>query len=615
MALENYESISNEQVLWNMLNEVLWETWDGLDKEANSVIKNLDENQLSDFIDKSLKDTDWNWCTYVEMKNHPFYAFMVQSSLDLLSDKIWKMNINWKNQSFDEYFKENRWIDNKYWNWTFNAVRAFQKKYWLSVDWQAWSQFFQKICDLMRNVPEWNDKLELSGDNRENVNIKDISNLKLNWWEIVTDYWGAQIWYIKMDWETPTIISNVKRKFVDWDRVKIVGKNFVYDKWEFCVISEIDPVVIHWNEIPWNLVDGWNKEDDSTDWDNNLDAEVWLQWNSVAEWIWESITIENVSSLQLVWWETVYDTKWNRLWEIEINKENLPIVKLDNVIKFKDGDRIKIWDQNFVYNEWEFAISEYIDTEDVVITPDDVKFWPSDAPVIETVDANWNVNNLEGDQQLPVVDDEVLTNIESDENVPFSMDNITFDDVLKLWSWDENNNIMFCDELSSLESVNLKWVEFKYISEDPNYTGYWYKKCFVEGFSSEHNDDASYVFWNWKNGKIDGVAAMFINWQWNLWNTYTDSNGNIYRDWNVLLMDADKELLSLKYEKWHPINIDDNDVVWQNVEYEWKTFADLINIPSSQEHFVSNEKIDLDTKNDPIDDSIDEDIVVNTLEK
>ena len=253
---------------------------------------------------------------------------------------------------------------------------------------------------------------------------------------------------------------------------------------------------------------------------------------------WQWIKMQESTNL-LNTWDIVYLND-EEIWTINVDKDWIPRIKKSKILNFEDWTCIKVKDNYFVYDHGEFLKMESI-------------------PAVEI---RWN--------------DEVLW---ENKNV---MDKVSFNDLLKLIYWDGNNNAQFSDDIKEGKDVVLNNINIKNITnENGGYTGYWYKKCFVDGFSSENDYDPSYVFWNWKNGKIDGIAAMFINWQWNLWNIYTGNDWKIYRDWNVLLMDADKKLLSLKYEKWYSINIDDNDVDWQNVEYQWKNYAELSNLISN----------------------------------
>ena len=64
------------------------ETNNNQQRNAKEVIQSLDENKLAAYIEKSFKNEDNEWLTYSEMKNNKFYPFMVQASIDLLSNKL-----------------------------------------------------------------------------------------------------------------------------------------------------------------------------------------------------------------------------------------------------------------------------------------------------------------------------------------------------------------------------------------------------------------------------------------------------------------------------------------------------------------------------------------------
>ena len=85
---------------------------------AADIIKSLDENHLTKYIENSLKEWDYR-LTYREMKNKPFYPFMVQATIDLLSNHLGdkKIDINWnenndEGQTLDDWIKSYGWIDN-----------------------------------------------------------------------------------------------------------------------------------------------------------------------------------------------------------------------------------------------------------------------------------------------------------------------------------------------------------------------------------------------------------------------------------------------------------------------------------------------------------------------
>lgn len=171
MALESYESISSEETLVNELKSAIdWfqvEEW----KAANEIIKSLNESQLTSFIEKSFKNEKWERLTYSQMKQNQFYPFMVQSAIDLLSDKLKDEKYdedgkvdktNWK--TLDEWIKDCGWIDNKYWQWTRDVVWIVQNILSIHDDWNAWPQFFAKICSIFK----WE---------------KNVSDFKVQWYD------------------------------------------------------------------------------------------------------------------------------------------------------------------------------------------------------------------------------------------------------------------------------------------------------------------------------------------------------------------------------------------------------------------------------------------------
>lgn len=179
MSLENY-SIPENKESENLAKEID-DVLESINKEesqaAAEFIKSLDKNNLSNFIEKQLKEGD-SWLTYWEMKNKSFYAFMVQSSIDLISDKLkdnnnnerkfdenWDMDDeNWK--TLDGWLKQKWWIDNKYWWWTRALVKMVQKILWIHDDWFAGPQYFANVTAFIK------------GDKINSFDVKNVEEYK-----------------------------------------------------------------------------------------------------------------------------------------------------------------------------------------------------------------------------------------------------------------------------------------------------------------------------------------------------------------------------------------------------------------------------------------------------
>lgn len=195
---------------------------------AADIIKSLDENHLTKYIENSLKEWDYR-LTYREMKNKPFYPFMVQATIDLLSNHLGdkKIDINWnenndEGQTLDDWIKSYGWIDNIYGNWTKQVVLIIQKYYkGLEEDWLAGPQFFAKMCSIFRweeSVTNFKVK-EYDEENKypywfENNNLKNNNTelKEIDWYEISLYDW-ITIWKYK-DWMWYELnIPGVKWKF------------------------------------------------------------------------------------------------------------------------------------------------------------------------------------------------------------------------------------------------------------------------------------------------------------------------------------------------------------------------------------------------------------------
>lgn len=181
MVLEQYSEnkIDNEAKLKQEIDWALKELRGHENQLAGNSIKNLNENQLATFIENSFKNKESGaWDEYKTMKNNPYFAFMVQSSLDLLSDifgdkkynkdgKEAPANSNSKDyKSLDEWLTVGWWIDNTLDTKSNTAIRIVQKILWINVDWAAGPQFFAKVCSILR----WEDEV-------------DANHFRVNWHE------------------------------------------------------------------------------------------------------------------------------------------------------------------------------------------------------------------------------------------------------------------------------------------------------------------------------------------------------------------------------------------------------------------------------------------------
>jgi alanine-alpha-ketoisovalerate/valine-pyruvate aminotransferase len=73
---------------------------------AGNVIKSLDSNKWSSIVEKELM-SNGKWLTYGEMKSKQFYPFLVQSSIDLISNKLVEYRYMLENPEVEMKFDEN----------------------------------------------------------------------------------------------------------------------------------------------------------------------------------------------------------------------------------------------------------------------------------------------------------------------------------------------------------------------------------------------------------------------------------------------------------------------------------------------------------------------------
>ncbi len=83
-ANKETEQKEKEEKILDALTQVKVEEGD----VALESIEDLSAHQLAGFIEKELQTENGEWLPYSLMKKKPFYAFMVQAALDVVSDKM-----------------------------------------------------------------------------------------------------------------------------------------------------------------------------------------------------------------------------------------------------------------------------------------------------------------------------------------------------------------------------------------------------------------------------------------------------------------------------------------------------------------------------------------------
>ena len=282
MGLENYEAISNEEALVKDLNEAIeWFT-----KEENTVakeaIKGLNEKNLTTFIEKSFKNNNSERLTYSEMKQNSFYGFMVQSAIDLLSNKLAsdggkenKYDKNWKidenGKTLDNWIRDSGWIDNVYWWWTRNIVKMVQHILGIHEDWFAWPQFFAKVCSILK----W----------------ESISNFSVKWYEKWQDY---PYWF----WEK---IKNNNYELPEWFELKSFKEG------------------TNWVQYA-NIYNGWTYSNYYLMIKNDWSAGI-MPWKNCNEDVDGKITINNNKIEFIPWWFCNYKAGSNE-WDLNVIIKN-----------------------------------------------------------------------------------------------------------------------------------------------------------------------------------------------------------------------------------------------------------------------------------------------------
>lgn len=292
MVLEQYQEnkIDNEVELKKEIDWALKSLWAHENKLANDSIKSLTENQLATYIEKSFKNKENGaWDDYKTMKTNPFFGFMVQSSLDLLSDifgdkkfnkdgKEASANSNSKDfKSLDEWLSIWWWIDNVLDTNTNTAVRIVQKILWLNVDGAAGPQFFAKVCSIFHWEEDvdanhfsvnWHENyaynIDSSNSWNNNVNIVDNSaEMKLSENENyviehfpVTEIQNVDKAYFWIPRNRKVFKYNYSDEYcyVDWDLLKRFPV-FTAENWNKNFLPRVESISI--NEMRVNHTSKW----------------------------------------------------------------------------------------------------------------------------------------------------------------------------------------------------------------------------------------------------------------------------------------------------------------------------------------------------------------------
>ena len=368
-----------------------------IDNTAKEAINLLDKEKLISFIEQSLKvegESGKEWLTYSEMRQNPFFPFMVQSSIDLLSDELmnddieikydenWNEDEKWK--TLDEYIGLYWWIDNIYWSWTWKTVKMVQNILWLEpADGFAWPQFFEKVCSFLK----WEDV--------------DVSNFKVHWYDEENKYpYGFEKTVTNdPEWRTKTDekIDDNYTKYTITDLWNLVNKEKFPEN--SCVVYENDDV----NYIFYN--DGKVKDvKDNKTWDwsiNEWKVEVKRNWEEnntiiykkaieekVDENVVEEINNNESNDVETLWdWlYNIYMPEWVSiekdtdfsykiiyknvvLWKITLQVTQLAKYKIyefwnltcnidnskrpgDIILEFNNKNSINYYEREFILDHW-----------------------------------------------------------------------------------------------------------------------------------------------------------------------------------------------------------------------------------------------------------------------
>ena len=309
MALDNYgNSLNNEETLVGELDKAIGWFKTESNFVAQEAIKKLDENQLTWFIEKSFKNGNNEWLTYSEMRQNSFYGFMVQSAIDLLSDKLKsdgggdKYGKNWhidKNgKTLDEWIKNYGWIDNKYWPWTRKVVEIVQNILKINPDWAAWPQFFAKVCSVLKwegNVWEFKVKWYDNNDNKYKYTFNKDNSINIS--EITNTSTGSE-WSSESEWSSKPLDNKV------YNNLKSSINLPDYARFSF-------------SNNPYISIDVWTKDTTSGTWQYN--KVYWTLEINIKDYVKDG-TINNEWLLKKL--EPLYN-KWRENNDIQLSKTDL----------------------------------------------------------------------------------------------------------------------------------------------------------------------------------------------------------------------------------------------------------------------------------------------------
>lgn len=253
------EARNDVMIYWENEQQEKWstenvKTANDLVREEQSIIDNLENKKIDEssnedikwLIDtskeKELVDSKWlneAYAFYRKMLASPENINQIQTKLIENGEKLAKF-----------------WKDSKFWSETFDAIKSFQAKNWLAVDWKVWtdtlkklwlikenqsSRDFYKNVDKVQNSKNNSEKLWKGNKVKSNSELEEITLAKDNYNNVKT----VDLTKDNDDYNTDDNDAVVKyEKRILWEKIT------VEKDWENTVKLIIDdlqsPTIITW---------------------------------------------------------------------------------------------------------------------------------------------------------------------------------------------------------------------------------------------------------------------------------------------------------------------------------------------------------------------------------
>ena len=313
----------------NLREDVSQETFDKLKSArfSNTIgtledYKKMSNEDFLKIVDKTLKSDD-SYCSYEQMKNTPWYAFLVQTAVDLVSDEI-------KDNTAETLLKSYG-IDNIYWSNTEKAVKYIQKELKITEDWKAGPEFFREVCDKLRKHVDWDS----------NNNVVDTG----------IDSWGdnsgaeivANSWSNDEKKEDQAVTQQTKQ--IETKQIEITHESEL----KFDDVMKNAPFIHEydlWANTDAKLFQNWIDRKDSKQ--NRINQKIW-EYEGTKQSLTDKIKKEQSDYDQVKNSET-----WRgfvRMQKKELRQSERQLKRIDRKDQYQHNRLDRVWDGNYEYTK------------------------------------------------------------------------------------------------------------------------------------------------------------------------------------------------------------------------------------------------------------------------